>query len=135
MGLVLHLVSFGAAYAAASDLSNLVSVYWLHHFDPKWTPESNVAIFRQVLPILAAIASLSCFFSARLATSWLDTHVQPAIASGVVSGLLAATSLFALELILPRDWQILLRPAFLCGPALLSGVVIRATQRLDRPSA
>jgi hypothetical protein len=135
VGLVLHLVSFGAAYAAASDLSNLASVYWLHHFDSKWTPEGNVAIFRQVLPLLAAIASLSCAFGVRSAASWLDTHVQLAIASGVISGLLAAASLFALGLILPRGWQILGTPIFLFGPGLSSYAIIGATRRLHLFSA
>ena len=77
MGLLLHLGSFGVAYAAATDLLIEVSVYWLHHYDPKWTPEGNVAIGREFLPLVVAIACLSCFFGAVSLASWLTPTSNP----------------------------------------------------------
>ena len=142
MGLLLHLGSFGVAYAGASDVFNAVSVYWLHHYDPKWTPEANVSIFRDVLPLFVAVACLSCFFGARSILSSPGVRIRSAIVTGAISGVLAAIVLLAPELVVRRDWPVLGtaavffgRAAFLFGPAVICSVVIRAARRRPRFSA
>ena len=129
MGLLLHTGSFAVAYAAASDLFNLLSVYWLHHYDPKWTQAGNVAIFRHLLPLMVAVACASCSFGALPLALWLDTHIKSSIASGAASGVLAATSLFVLTLALRPGGQTAGVLTFLVGPAVISHTVIRAARR------
>lgn len=123
----MHLCSFAVAFGVASDLANLMSVYWLGIWDPKWTQASSVAIFRYLLPVLVAIASLSCFVGARKHAEWLKSRSRSSISSGVVAGVLAAAALFVAGLAgrkLHATFVIEL-PIFLAGPAVISNVVLK----------
>jgi hypothetical protein len=96
MGLILCLCSFAVVYAATSEVGNWVTVYWLDFWDPKFhDQQGNIAVGRQVLPILVAIASTSCFIGARKHGARLNTRMKSAIASGVVSGFLSSAAFFA----------------------------------------
>jgi hypothetical protein len=131
MGLIWHLCSFAITYGVTFELADLLAVYWLDRWDRKWTQDANVQITLYVLPVVIAVASLSCFVGARKYAARLNSRWTAAIWSGVASGILAAVVQYMPYLVSPEffRWGYVAPLIFLAGPAVSSYLVLRLASR------
>jgi hypothetical protein len=97
MPTVFAVISFAVVYAFGSTVTNRVNVYYFDYWDAKFLSQAgNVAVFQQLLPIVASLATLSFLFGLTFHRSWLArAPLGQAALGGSLSGGVASFVLLA----------------------------------------